>query len=595
MKTNLGYMQLFIRENRTLLFILLLAALVRLWGINFGLPNISCRPDEETAINCAMVYGSGDFNPHFFLYPSLYSYLLFGFYLLYYALGLITGRFASPFDLLMEFAVDPGNIYLISRLFSAILAVATVLVVYWIALRLFNRRVACLSALFLALAHLHVRDSHFGTVDIAMTFLIALTVLLAVICFQKKSLKYYIWAGICGGLATSTKYNALMLLAPLGAVHFFNIVEERRSLSHLFTDRRGWIMLASFVAAFLLGTPYAIPDFHFFLSEVKLTLSHLSAGHGLNLGRGWWYHFKFSLFYGLGWSMWIASLAGLIIMVKSHCKAALILLSFPLIYYFIAGSGNLVFLRYMIPVIPFLTITAALTIDTLSAILIRRWNIRQARLFTAALAVIVVAPSLNNVFRSDLILARRDNRLVVADWISQNLPAGSSIFQSVGGQRGIQLFPTLESLQEEIKINGPHPKLEASIQYLKRHSVRSYDLWEFTQVTHQFQQGGQPTDSLPRYILLADGFSKIYIRYPPEVIEFIDSCYVQNEYFPSMDYSKNIFDMQDRFYVPFAGFNGVLRPGPNFTLYERRPGRENYHLAGSYQTPKFKGEGSRER
>ena len=27
--------------------------------------------------------------------------------------------------------------------------------------------------------------------------------------------------------------------------------------------------------------------------------------------------------------------------------------------------------------------------------------------------------------------------------------------------------------------------------------------------------------------------------------------------------------MQDAFYVPFAGFDGVTRPGPNFTLYKR--------------------------
>jgi hypothetical protein len=33
---------------------------------------------------------------------------------------------------------------------------------------------------------------------------------------------------------------------------------------------------------------------------------------------------------------------------------------------------------------------------------------------------------------------------------------------------------------------------------------------------------------------------------------------------------QNVYDLQDEFYLPFAGFRHVLRPGPNLAVYVRR-------------------------
>jgi len=30
----------------------------------------------------------------------------------------------------------------------------------------------------------------------------------------------------------------------------------------------------------------------------------------------------------------------------------------------------------------------------------------------------------------------------------------------------------------------------------------------------------------------------------------------------------NVYDLQDGFYLPFAGFKGIARPGPNFYVYK---------------------------
>ena len=49
-----------------------LAAAVRLWGLDFGLPNTKCRPDENLPALLALGFLRGDPNPHFFNWPSLY-------------------------------------------------------------------------------------------------------------------------------------------------------------------------------------------------------------------------------------------------------------------------------------------------------------------------------------------------------------------------------------------------------------------------------------------------------------------------------------------------------------------------------------------
>ncbi|MDB4698654.1 hypothetical protein OAF45_00760, partial [Candidatus Latescibacteria bacterium] len=64
--------------------ILLVGLALRVWGLAFGLPNISCRPDESTLVHRALAIGAGDPNPHFFNYPSLHFYLLAAVYGAYY-------------------------------------------------------------------------------------------------------------------------------------------------------------------------------------------------------------------------------------------------------------------------------------------------------------------------------------------------------------------------------------------------------------------------------------------------------------------------------------------------------------------------------
>ncbi|MGB2880051.1 MAG: hypothetical protein WBD24_07700, partial [Candidatus Omnitrophota bacterium] len=82
------------KKNILILSILVMGAVLRIWGLSFGLP-FQLHQDEPIVVNHALAYGAGDLNPHFFIIPPLCSYLLFFAYGLYFILGKIAGLFAG--------------------------------------------------------------------------------------------------------------------------------------------------------------------------------------------------------------------------------------------------------------------------------------------------------------------------------------------------------------------------------------------------------------------------------------------------------------------------------------------------------------------
>jgi hypothetical protein len=86
--------------NWLLVAILTAGLVVRLWGVDYGLP-YTYGPDEPTYVTITLqILKTGDLNPHWWYYPSLMFYLNAGAFLLYFLFGRIFGfvPFASPAD-----------------------------------------------------------------------------------------------------------------------------------------------------------------------------------------------------------------------------------------------------------------------------------------------------------------------------------------------------------------------------------------------------------------------------------------------------------------------------------------------------------------
>ncbi|MFQ5856765.1 MAG: ArnT family glycosyltransferase, partial [Anaerolineae bacterium] len=107
-----------------------------------------------------------------------------------------------------------GEIYLVGRPLSGLFDLATVLLLFFIARRLYDIRVALLAAAFSAAAVLQIQQSHFMTVDTFATFFATLTFLFAVWVAENGRTRDYVLMGAALGLAVSSRIN----LAFLGSI-----------------------------------------------------------------------------------------------------------------------------------------------------------------------------------------------------------------------------------------------------------------------------------------------------------------------------------------------------------------------------------------
>jgi dolichyl-phosphate-mannose-protein mannosyltransferase len=518
--------------------ILPVAAAARLWGIRFCVPHPQCRPDEDAISAIAGAFRGGDLNPHVFNYPALFM-LAVAAVLVILSNGERLLHKAMPFhfrSLLDQASMTTIN-YMVARLLSAAAGIASVWVIFRIALRLFDRTAALAAAALLALAFLHVRDSHYGVTDVPMTFMVLITFLYVVRLSESGARKDLVMAALTAGLATSTKYNAALVSLP-ALFAIFGCLPGTKSIQARLADAAIFGVLT--IAAFVCTSPYSLLDFQHFMADVMSDAQHLSEGHGVVLGRGWVYHATTTLRYGVGAPILGAGVTGILLLIFRDPRRGSLVALFPVSYYALLGSGYTVFTRHMVPVVPFLCLSAAYFIVESAYWLAMRLRRPQWSPTLVALGLIgVLLPSVHSVVMFDLLMARTDNRLLARRWVEQRFQAGTTIAQI--GPAGGQVF---------------------------RHDPN-----EVRYTTIEFSRDGLEPDivivqSSPLVAAPALG-DMDHVLSTDYTLGFASEVAAPDPH--------NVYDLQDEFYLPFAGFHRVDRPGPNLKIYVRRGKEPDSH------------------
>jgi len=511
--------------------ILPVAAAVRLWGIRFCLPHPHCRPDEDAISAIAGGFRGGDLNPHVFNYPALFMLAVAAVVLALLGVERLLHK-AMPFHfrpLLGDASTTTTN-YMVARLLSAAAGIASVWVIFRIALRLFDRTTAVAAAVLLALAFLHVRDSHFGVTDVPMTFMVLVGFLYVVRLSESGARSDLAIAGLTAGLATSTKYNAALVCLP-ALFAIFGYRPGTKSIRARFADAAIFIVLMA--AAFGCTSPYSLLDFQRFIADVTSDAQHLSDGHGVDLGRGWVYHATTTLRYGVGAPILGAGVTGMLLLIFRHPRRGLLVALFPVSYYALMGSAYTVFARHMLPVVPFLCLAAAYFIAEGAGWLAAR--LRRPQWSPALVTVGLIGalwPSVHSVVMFDVLMARTDNRLLARRWVEQRFRAGTTIAQI--GQLGGHVFLHDDSEVRYTTIEFAREGLRPDIVIVQSSALMA----------------APPLGDMD-HVLSTDytlGFASEVAAPDP----------------------RNVYDWQDEFYLPLAGFHGVGRPGPNLKVYVRR-------------------------
>jgi len=527
-----------------LLIVLLVALGVRLWGIGFGLPHPMTRPDEEFLLGVASRFFANDLNPHFFEWPSLYFYLVHAALRGAYLIGHISGAYSDARMFAAAVARDPAWAHLMLRLMSVTAAMGTIVIVYRSARRLFNRDIGLAAAAFLALAYLHVRDSHFGVLDVPLTFAIVATIAVLVRASQDEAAaRWFALAGLAAGLATSLKYNAGVLLVPAIVAAAATPggharVEWAAALTRIAS------FAATFALGFVVGTPYAVLDALAFREGLAAQMTRLTDGHGIRIEQVWLRHLTFSLLYGVGWPVLLAGAIGVVSLTLADWRRAALIFSFPIVYFAVIGSGHTAFIRYVTPLVPFICLGAAVAVDhALRAVGAANWTASR-RAWTSAVVILVMAfPSTMTVVRFDRLMTRVDTRVQAADWLRGAMQPGQSLYESGASYA------------------RPHYAWGSSASFIEA----EFDERRATFLTAD----GWPIE--PDWIVLAESPLRLYTPVPGALRGILTARYERVAHFqPSREAEpESIFDRQDAFFLPFADFEARERPGPTLSIYKR--------------------------
>ena len=510
--------------------ILLVAAFLRIWGLDYGLPHFLSRPDEEIVVGRAYtIFATGDWFPGTLLYPSLVMYLATVALGVYYGIGRGMGHYDVPRDLVFEIAlIHPGLEFWICRWVSVLAGVGTVWAVYALSVAAFGRRsVGLVAALMMAVNPIHVRDSHFATVDITMTFFVVLCLVFSVRAVVRPSLAYFALAGVFAGLATSAKYNAGLVVLSIVCAAWYAI--RSQGIGWTGAAKRLVTALASMTVAFALTSPYVLLRFRNFLDGAGRLRGLLYGGEA---DLALWGHLSSTLPRGLGWLLFVAAMWGAMRALRRRRPEDVVILLFLIPFFALVASVRFTLPRYVLPIVPLLVVLGVEAADRG----VDRWfKGRWRTILSIATVVMLLVPGLRDSVHFNRLAARLDTRVQATNWIKQNVRPQTHVVLCKG--YGIPLV-------NEDRRRPPAFKVEEKDCFTGDTEVPS--VAEFL-VTHEHRQ-------LTSYSRLHPNLSG-WLADHAELVATFDPYRQESEREP-------FFHGADAFYLPFAGFEALERGGP---------------------------------
>jgi Dolichyl-phosphate-mannose-protein mannosyltransferase len=399
--------------------VLALAFGLRLWGVKQGLPFVYNVDEASNFVPTAVSYYFTDsYNPHYFINPPAFSYLL------HVVLGTWFGGgwpFGAGNDVGSALATDPTGVFVVSRVTSAVLGTAAVAFVYLTGRRLFDRRVGLVAAAVMAVAFLPVFYSHLALNDVPALLPLAVSAYGSAGVLARGRPGDYALAGAGLGLAAATKYTAGIVALPLAVACGSQLLAGRRAAL------RGIALGGALaVVAFVLANPHALLSFDEFWSDVRKQ-EEAASGFGklgLDYDSGLLYY-VWVLTWGFGWVPLAAAVAGAVRAFAEDVRRALFLVPWPVVLMVYMGTQERFFGRWLLPAFPALALLAGLAVVRAVDALGRRPRARVA--LGAALCTALLAQGLFYSVHVDRVLSRDDARNQARAWMVDNIPPQSKV------------------------------------------------------------------------------------------------------------------------------------------------------------------------
>ena len=415
--------------------IITLAATVPLIGA--GLPYFYEEDEGHHYNRTVEMAKTGDLNPHYFHKPSLHFYLRLPAVYLAYEVLKWRGEISSMQEIktrdrygLADYSFTASHV-LIAKACRLVSVLLTVGVICFTVLICFEIRIGALwalvSGIIVIVSPEVLKNSTIIGVDVLMAFMVVSATYFALIYIKTESLKTLILAALLSGLAVSSKYNA----APIACLPFLAVlISKKRSLKH-------FIFAALLpLLGFIIGSPYFFLSLDLVKKHVGYEYEHYRVlgheGHSAEPGLDQaLFYTKWLLGDGVGIAAAILALVGLILLILSRKKEAIIFLAYPVLYMGLMIAQKTNFTRNMVVMVPFVSILAVFSLSYLSTVL-RRSKLTEIVFALPILGLLVYSPILKSFALTNSLMHRHETRNSISPLLDKYLAAQKNIF--VGGE-----------------------------------------------------------------------------------------------------------------------------------------------------------------
>lgn len=452
----------FVKENYLLFLIIILAGALRIYGLNWD-QTFHLHPDERmisivasnmhlptnTAESLNLFNDKSPLNPNFFAYGSFPIYLL-----------KFTGYLTSFF---IKYTDEYLYINLVGRVVSAFFDLGTLVFLYLLIKKIFNKQIGLISSFIYAIFVLPIQLSHFYAVDTILTFFITLSFYLCVQYYLTKKTGYIILVSISYGLALATKTSALLLIIPIITTL---LLADKKNYPKIFYS----LILGAIITliTFITFEPFALIDFSEFykqtLEQQAMTKSAFTFPYTLQyVGKTpIIYEIKNIFFWGVGPFLSVFVLIGLILVhiglfKRKHLILVPIILYFW-IYFLTVSSFAIGFMRYLLPIYPLLALFAGYIIWEIY--INAKYYLSKIMLNFFVLSFFLFSfiwpLSFMNIYNFP------NTRVMANDWIFEKIPTGSKLLNEHWDD-GIPLERAANYVIEQVPMYDPDTNMKWEI------------------------------------------------------------------------------------------------------------------------------------
>ena len=406
--------------------------------------------DEDDLVQPALAFLGGDWDPHWYTYGPLFSYILafiFKFWKL--TTSIVIGW--TNEDFFYHAFFEPTSFYLLARAFHAFIIIVITIISWLYARKNYDSQTASVAFILGLTPFLDIATNFTMRIDTLLGLFSLLSLFFAAQFGKDKiKLRPYIMSGIFGGLCIATKpLPGLLVLPALVLGHFLSVWQTTNSsakenIVFAVTQPNLWILACSVILVHALANPYSVIRFSAFSHE-QYDIFFSQPTQGGNISG-----YDFSRLVSLwGWPMVVALAAVLLTVWRWSDNASRVLL-----IYTVTFCGTFLFFKMRIywynAVFPTVFILLARSISRVSQTIpsyLSNWrgryscctsylmNLNCFKSITIALliGIVVFSPCLKtwrqdwHLWASPIPLVEKRADRAAQLWIERNLPAHSPI------------------------------------------------------------------------------------------------------------------------------------------------------------------------